>query len=38
MRINQDAYYTLHFCSGPCKEGFAKDPTKSILDLEIPED
>ena len=30
--------YTLYFCSGPCKEGFAKDPTKSILDLEIPED
>jgi len=29
--------YTLHFCSGHCKEGFAENVTKSILDLEIPE-
>ncbi len=32
------AGYTLHFCSGHCKESFAKDLTKSILDLEIPEE
>ena len=30
--------YTLYFCSGSCQEEFAKDLTKSILDLEIPED
>ena len=29
--------YTLHFCSGHCKEGFAENVTKSILDLKIPE-
>jgi YHS domain-containing protein len=29
--------YTIHFCSETCKEQFAKDLTKSIEDLEIPE-
>ena len=30
--------YTLHFCAAGCKEAFAKDITKSILDMEIPEE
>ena len=29
--------YTLHFCSGHCKEGFAENAPQSILDLKIPE-
>jgi YHS domain-containing protein len=29
--------YTMHFCSGTCQEEFAKNLTKSIEDLEIPE-
>lgn len=29
--------YKLYFCSEPCKTAFAKDLTKSILDLKIPE-
>ncbi len=28
--------YTIHFCSASCQDEFAKDLTKSILDLEIP--
>ena len=29
--------YTMHFCAGTCQEEFAKNVTKSIEDLEIPE-
>ena len=29
--------YKLYFCSEKCKTGFAKDLTKAILDLKIPE-
>ena len=28
--------YKLHFCSGPCKDTFAKDTNKSVLALNIP--
>lgn len=28
--------YTLHFCSGMCRDGFAKDTTKSILAMKLP--
>lgn len=28
--------YTMHFCGASCQQEFAKDPTKSIEDLEIP--
>lgn len=29
--------YTLHLCSGHCKEQFAKDVDKSIMAMELPE-
>ena len=30
--------YTLQFCSAECKDMFAADTTKSILDMEFPEE
>jgi hypothetical protein len=32
------ADYTLHFCSEGCRKAFSKNVTKSILDLEIPQE
>jgi len=28
--------YSLHFCSGMCRDGFAEDTTKSILAMKLP--
>jgi hypothetical protein len=28
--------YTLHFCSADCKDAFASDMTKSILEMKFP--
>ena len=29
--------YAMHFCTEPCKEGFAEDVEKSLLALEFPQ-
>jgi hypothetical protein len=34
----QVAGYTLYFCTGKCKDGFAKDIEKSVLAMEIPKE